>query len=73
MLPFFQGVFEFFQTIFNFIIGLFEAFWQLLTTVVESVTFVTSLVGILPEFVQVACLACLGITVIYLIVNHGGS
>lgn len=73
MLAFFEAVLNSIQSIFDFILSFFTSFWELLKTVVKAVTFVTSLVGHLPVFVQSACLACLGITVIYLIINHGDS
>lgn len=73
MLAFFEGVFSFFRTIITLITSLLSAFWQLLGTIKNAVVFVTSLVSYLPAFVQTAALACLGITVIYLIINHGGD
>lgn len=73
MLAFFEGIFSFFQTIMTLIISLLSAFWEMLITIKNAVLFVTSLVSYLPAFVQTAALACLGISVIYLIINHGGN
>ena len=73
MLDFFSSVIQFFSTILNLIVSLLQALWTFITTIALTLEFVIKAIGYLPSFVLTFALAIVSVSIVYVLINHGGS
>lgn len=72
MFEFFEGLVSFFSSIINFLVNFFSGLLQMLKLIPQSLVFITQAIGYMPPFLIVFVTAIVSLSVIMMIVNHGG-
>ena len=71
MFKFFAGIASLITTVVNFVVSMFESLITIIVRTVQSITYIFTVVGFLPDYLKVYLLAMLGVSVLLFFINKG--